>query len=136
MTLREYLWDLLVSERDIVEELLTLDNKVEYTNFLFYELVGMLDFAAYPSKIIDGKFDILTDGEPDTVYMALLGYATHIEKIHVNQSFLGINNWLVSRVKKYYADKGEPLSLEIDEKVSYDDYQNSKKVVAYGFPEL
>lgn len=136
MSLASYIMDAFLKEEDVIKELLTIDNQVCMTTLTYDELYKQLNDA---SPLNDLNYDcvMLTDGDPDTVYEALVNNACNILSLHIDNSFLGINKWLVNQAYKYYGDQDISLKLTLDETDNYSKYKGIQtKIVIYGFDEF
>ena len=57
--------------------------------------------------------------------------------IYIDNNFLGINKWLVSKTIKYYEEKDINIKLQLDEQNGYSQYKNCPSlIVAFGFDEF
>ncbi len=136
MSLNSYLLDVFHEEESIVKELLNIDNKVCMTNLTYEELDRQFREAA-PLNNLDRECIMLTDGDPDTVFEALINNASNIISLHIDNNFLGINKWLVSKTIKYYEEKDINIKLQLDEQNGYSQYKNCPSlIVAFGFDEF
>lgn len=137
MNLKDYLWNSLVEEQSTVEELLRVDNKVCHMNLSYFQLLGNIEYSFPIAEQVYGDFDIITDGDPDTVFQALVTFGGHIHHIHVNRNFLGVNTWLVEKTKKYYQEQGTSVDITLDESHVFEKYVNEKsRIILYGFKEF
>lgn len=128
MDLRTYLIDCILNNKSLIEELLFIDNKVQYTNITYESLLDTLkNIDKY--DILDDNFTALTDGEFDTVFKVLIS-APNLSTIYVNRTFLGINKYLVSCANKFY----ELEKIKLDDSTDYHKYLNSAdKIILSGF---
>ncbi len=137
MSLREYLWNLLIEEKETLEELLRIDNQIGHTSLTYFELLGKIQYAFPIERKLDGRFYLLADGDPDTTFQALITYGSRILTVHVRSCFLGVNKWFVERTKRYYEEQGISIALSLEEREDYASYDLlDKPIVIYGFPEF
>ncbi len=135
MSLKDYLLNAFVMEKETIDELLKIDNQIGCTNVEYLSLIGQLNFSKSFSLPSDRRFVFITDGEIDSVYQVFLDYAPYVDSIHINGRFLGMNRWLVERTKQYYLEQGIELSIRIEE--DYRNYINCRQtIVLYGFDEF
>lgn len=136
MTLADYLLGSIIREKSTIEELLSIDNKIQKTNYTYLTLLGKVKNLSGLNLIFDKPYDFITDGDPDTVYNVLLS-CPFVSRIHINRSFVAMNKWLVERTKEYYREKNVENPLFLDVKNGYNDYvENDTGIVLYGFPEF
>lgn len=136
MSLEEYLLECIVREKSIIEELLTIDNKIQKTNYTYSFLLEKIRNLSGLNLIFDKPYDFITDGEPDTVYNVLLS-CPFVNRIHINRSFVAINKWLVERTKEYYQEKNVENPLFLDVENGYNNYvENDVGIILYGFSEF
>lgn len=130
MDLRTYLMDCILEDRNIIEELLFIDNKVQYTNLTYESLIGMLK-KINDYDILDDNFNYvaITDGEFDTVFKVLINVPS-LSTLYVNRSFLGINKYLIKLVNAFY----ECEKVKLDDSTNYHKYVDSTdKIILSGF---
>lgn len=130
MDLRSYLMDCILEDKNIIEELLLIDNKVQYTNLTYETLINMLK-KINDYDILDGNFNYvaITDGEFDTVFKVLINIPS-LSTLYVNRSFLGINKYLIKLVNTFY----ECEKVKLDDSTNYHKYVNSTdKIILSGF---
>lgn len=136
MTLENYLLALIIEEKSIIEELLHIDNSVQKTNYTYAKFLRKIRELSKLKLTLEKTYHFITDGDPDTVYNVLL-LSPMVENIHINNSFVALNKWLVERTKEYYRKTNQKITLFLDIKKEYNDYiENDTGIVLYGFPEF
>jgi hypothetical protein len=130
MDLKTYLLNCFLEDRSVIEELLFIDNKVQYTNLTYEKLLDVLkNISVYDNLDEAFSYIAITDGEFDSVCKILINI-TEIKTLYVNRCFLGINKYIVKCVNEFYgADK-----VMLDSSVNYQKYiDKSNKIVLCGF---
>ena len=130
MNLKTYLLNCFLEDRSVIEELLFIDNKVQYTNLTYEKLLDVLkNISVYDNLDEAFSYIVITDGEFDSVCKILINI-TEIKTLYVNRCFLGINKYIVKCVNEFYgADK-----VMLDSSVNYQKYiDKSNKIVLCGF---
>lgn len=130
MDLKTYLLNCFLEDRSVIEELLFIDNKVQYTNLTYEKLLDVLkNISVYDNLDEAFSYIAITDGEFDSVCKILINI-TEIKTLYVNRCFLGINKYIVKCVNEFYgADK-----VTLDSSVNYQKYiDKSNKIVLCGF---
>ena len=126
MVFQEILKRILI-EREIIEKLIAIDNKRNYVNITFAEFYDNLSLAI---KNDSGKVSLcntlfITEGNPYLTINILKSLVSDYEYvIYINQGFVALNEWLVTRYKKLMDNKVNVL-LDID--VNYNKYIGNKK---------
>ena len=115
MDLKTYLLNCFLEDRSVIEELLFIDNKVQYTNLTYEKLLDVLkNISVYDNLDEAFSYIAITDGEFDSVCKILINI-TEIKTLYVNRCFLGINKYIVKCVNEFYgADK-----VMLDSSVNY-----------------
>ena len=130
MDVKTYLLNCFLEDRSVIEELLFIDNKVQYTNLTYEKLIDVLkNISVYDNLDETFSYIAITDGEFDSVCKILINI-TEIKTLYVNRCFLGINKYIVKSVNEFYgADK-----VTLDSSVNYQKYiDKSNKIVLCGF---
>ena len=130
MDLKTYLLNCFLEDRSVIEELLFIDNKVQYTNLTYEKLLDVLkNISVYDNLDEAFSYIAITDGEFDSVCKILINI-TEIKTLYVNRCFLGINKYIVKCVNEFYgADK-----VMLDSSINYQKYiDKSNKIVLCGF---
>ena len=117
MDLINYIENLLIDEEKIIQELISIDNKICNRNISYQEIIRVVKNIKIDNVNIDKKVDIITDGEINSVLYALINYNTNINKIHIDRTFLAINKWLIQRINEYYN-----INIILDDKINYNNY--------------
>ena len=130
MNLQTYLIERISEDKSLIEELLFVDNKVQYTNLTYENVLELLKK--------DNEYDILdddlnsiaiTDGELNTVIKMIIS-VPNLSTIYVNRTFLGINKYLIKCVNELYGYE----KIKLDETEDYQKYFNSaNRIVLSGF---
>ncbi len=121
MTLKDYICDLLVEERSLIEELLKVDNHICQTKLTYDVLYAKIYSVVDSNEVIEHKCNYITDGEPDNVLLALMN-APKIKNLHINRTYVGINKWLTERTKEYFKEQNINVNLILDIEKGYRRY--------------
>lgn len=136
MSLNKYLIELLIQERSVVEELLVVDNKIQFTNLSFEQLLNSIKVVTNEVEDIPmRKYEFITDGEVKTVLNCLINYAPFINNLNINKRYVGINKWLVNHINDYYQNHNINIHILLDIDNNYEKYNNSKSIIICGFKE-
>lgn len=137
MSLNKFLIELLIQERSIVEELLAIDNKIQFTNLTFEQLLNSIkDVTNEVEDIPMRKYDFITDGEIKTVLNCLINYAPFINHLNINKRYVGINKWLINHINDYYENNNINIHIILDIDNNYRKFNDSKVIVVCGFKEF
>ncbi len=137
MTLEKYLLVRLMEERDIVQELLYIDNSVGKTEISYSNLLQIITSKKNLNIPLEHGINFITDGEIDTVFYSLLSAAPFIHKLHIDRRFVAVNKWLVGKTKEYYQNNGLEIQLDLDIDKDYQKYIDSNDLfILYGYPEF
>ena len=69
MDLKTYLLNCFLEDRSVIEELLFIDNKVQYTNLTYEKLLDVLkNISVYDNLDEAFSYIAITDGEFDSVH--------------------------------------------------------------------
>ena len=120
--MKEYLLNILDEEKNIVEELLSIDNRVQYTNYTYEYIYNKIyNFNKYNNKLND-KYIVITDGEIDTILYILFNYIDNTIVLNVNHKTIGLYKWLITKINNNY---NKNIILDIDNNYElYDKYDN------------
>lgn len=128
---------MLMEEEEIVEELLSIDNKIGKTNLTYQNLLEIMSSSKPLDLSLNSPCNFITDGEIDTVFSSLVTAAPFIKKIHINRNFVAVNKWLVEKAKNYYQGQQIDLNIDLDVEKSYNSYEDDNSMfIIYGFPEF
>lgn len=81
MNIGEYLFEKLIEEKNLVEELINIDNKIQYTNLTYSEFIKKVKQIKVPKIGIRGLNNFITDGEPDTIFAIMMNMAPMVKKL-------------------------------------------------------
>lgn len=129
MDLINYLLNIMIDEVDIIKELLVIDNKICHVNITYNELINTIKNTKYNENKIDSKFDIITDGNINSVVYALINYRDKIKKINIDNYCYSINKWLVTRVNEYLN-----CNIILEKDSFYNNYNN--RIIIIGEEEF
>lgn len=128
MNLQSYLIECVLNDKDLVDVLLEIDNKIQYTDLSYENVLDILKNINVYDNLNDTCIAI-TDGEVDTVIRVLL-QTSNLTNLFINRSFLGINKYFVKCVNDYY----EKDKIQLDTSTDYRKYiDSSNKIVLAGF---
>lgn len=123
----------LLEEKDIVEELIKIDNEVMNTNY-DYDYYTMLFSCVLEeemeNRINDQDVVFVTEGDVQNTLELLLKMGVGATRvIFINQGFVGMNKWLVSKYSEITGD--DDVILDTD--VNYNKYiDKGYKVIPIG----
>ncbi len=136
MTLENYLLGHIIEEKPIIEELLKIDNAVQKTNYTYATFLNRIRNVKKLNLSLPELCNFVTDGDPDTVYNILIT-SSFVKGIHIDNSFVALNKWLVERTKEYYQDNNREFSLSLDIEKDYNKYiEEDTSIILYGFAEF
>ena len=123
----------LLEEKDVVEELIKIDNEVMNTNYDYDYYTMLFSFVLeqdMKNRVIDQDIVFVTEGDVQITLELLLKMgigATRV--IFINQGFVGMNKWLVSKYIEITGDN----EVILDTDVNYNKYiDKSYKVIPIG----
>lgn len=132
------LLDNLLFEREIVEQLIAIDNEKMNTNIVFqnyYDAIKSVVNQSSNELELNNNSLFITEGEP----LVTLDILKRLENtqvnciIFINQGFVAMNKWLINQFYRLT----ENSNIELDIGVNYNKYINSGyKVVPLGEIEL
>lgn len=123
----------LLEEKDIVEELIKIDNEVMNTNF-DYDYYTMLFSDVLEqdmeNRILNQDVVFVTEGDVLITLQLLLKMGVGATRvIFVNQGFVGMNKWLVSKYSEITGDN----DVILDTDMNYNKYiDKGYKVIPVG----
>lgn len=128
--MKEYILDCLIKDELIVKELLTIDNKVQYTSLTIEDLVKLINKidSNIEHSYVD-KYVFITDGELKTVLTILFNYYSNIKIININKKNVAIIKWFIMIIKKYN-DLDFNILSDLDN--NYTKYDNESNIVISG----
>lgn len=108
----------LLEEKDIVEELIKIDNEVMNTNYdydsytiLFSSVLGQ----EMENRVLNQDVVFVTEGDVQITLELLLKMGTGATRvIFINQGFVGMNKWLVSKYREITGDNDVILDTDIN----------------------
>lgn len=137
MSLNKYLIELLIQEHSIIDELLVIDNKIQFTNLTFDWLLNILqDITIDLDELPVRKYDVITDGELKTTLNCLINYAPFINHLNINERYVGINKWFIKHINDYYKSHNININILLDIDDNYEQYNDSKALIVCGFKEF
>lgn len=112
----------LLEEKDIVEELIKIDNEVMNTNYdydYYTELFSFVLEQEMENRFVDQGVVFVTEGDVFTTLELLLKMGVGATRvIFINQGFVGMNKWLVSKYSEITGDN----EVILDTDVNYNKY--------------
>ena len=123
----------LLEEKDIVEELIKIDNEVMNTSYDYDYYTTLFSYVLEQdvmNKIIDQDIVFVTEGDVLITLQLLLKMGVGATRvIFINQGFIGMNKWLVT---KYIEITGD-IDVILDTDINYNKYiDKGYKVVPIG----
>ena len=132
------LLDNLLFERDIVEQLIEIDNDKMNTNFSFqnyYDAFSSLIISDNKELLINNNSLFITEGSPILtldILLRLKSVSCNVV-IFINQGFVGMNKWLINQFYKIIGNE----NVELDVGINYNNYIDKEyKVIPLGEEEL
>lgn len=128
------LLDNLLFEKEIVEQLIEIDNDKMNTNYNFnnyYDSINSLVSSDNKDLLINNNSLFITEGNPLLTLNILLRVKSTSYKvvIFVNQGFVGMNKWLINQFYKIVGNG----NVELNVGINYNDYIDKKyKVIPLG----
>ena len=117
--MKEYILNLMEEERSIIEEVIKIDNKIQFGNVSFEQLYSEISNVVIDTKSIGEKCIAITDGMFNSTFKLLFNYSYDIECINVDCRNIGFYMWLVDRINKY----DENINIFLDTKNNYKEYK-------------
>ena len=120
-------------EREIVEELIKIDNEVMNTSYDYDYYTTLFSYALEQdmvNKIIDQDIVFVTEGDVLITLQLLLKMGVGATRvIFINQGFIGMNKWLVTKYIEITGDN----DVILDTDINYNKYiDKGYKVVPIG----
>lgn len=128
--MKEYLLNKLEEEKEIVESILDIDNRVQGTNIGYNQVYNLILNTKEITNNVDKKYILITDGELSTIIYMLINYTNNIMCININHMTLGFNMWLVKKLNEYGID------ILLDKDNNYDIYDKYNNIMIAGFEEF
>ena len=128
------LLDNLLFEKEIVEQLIEIDNDKMNTNYNFnnyYDAINSLVSSDDKELLINNNSLFITEGNPLLTLNILLKVKSTSYKvvIFVNQGFVAMNKWLINQFYKIVGNG----NVELNVGINYNDYIDKKyKVIPLG----
>ena len=123
----------LLEEKDIVEELIKIDNEVMNTSYDYDYYTTLFSYVleqGMVNKIIDQDIVFVTEGDVLITLQLLLKMGVGATRvIFINQGFVGMNKWLVTKYIEITGDN----DVMLDTDINYNKYiDKGYKVVPIG----
>ena len=133
MDLKKYLINCILEERNLVEELLYIDNSIGFTNLSYELLIDKLkNIDVYSVCNSNLDYFVITDGEIENVFKVLISIP-NILLLYIDRNFLAINKYFVSRLNQFYGFE----KIKLDDSSDYYKYIDSNnKIILSGFDEF
>ena len=128
--MKEYLLNKLEEEKEIVESILDIDNRVQGTNIGYNQVYNLILNTKEITNNVDKKYILITDGELSTIIYMLINYTNNIMCININHMTLGFNMWLIKKLNEYGID------IPLDKDNNYDIYDKYNNILIAGFEEF
>lgn len=129
--LKDYLYEELLLEKEIVLNLIQIDNQVCHTKLTYEDILEMFKKDVNLEKI-DTYKHFICDGDVYTVLELLINYAPYILNIYIDHMYLAINSWLIHKTCNYYNSLGINLNINLDDSINPLKYQQFDNVVISG----
>ncbi len=131
--MRELL-DNLIYEKDIIEQLIEIDNDKMNTNLNFqnyYDAIKSLIEKDSKELVLTNNTLFITEGNPLVTLDILRSVmsTSYNVVIFINQGYVGMNKWLINQFYKIVGNG----NIELDTGINYNNYINSEyKVIPLG----
>lgn len=132
------LLDNLILEKDIVKQLIEIDNdkmntKINFQNY--YDVIKELVGRDSKELLLDSNSLFITEGNPlitIDILRSVMSTSYNVV-IFINQGYVGMNKWLINQFYKIVGNG----NIELDAGINYNEYVNmGYKVVPVGEDEL
>lgn len=127
-------------EKEIIEKLIAIDNKRNFSNITFDDFYNNLSITINNDNdnvnVVDSNTLFITEGSPYLTAQILKSLVNTREYvIFINQGFVALNEWLVARYKKLMNNE---INVTLDIDINYNKYIKNKKykVLPLGEKEL
>lgn len=132
MTLKEFLIDSFLEEKDVINELLMIDNSIQFTDTLYEDILSILRNSIEYDLFDLDKCIIISDGNLEKTIKVLIKYSASVDNVFVSKSFLGIYTWFIKRIRNYYNS-----GITLDKTNDYSKYlSNDNTIVICGDSEF
>lgn len=132
MTLKEFLIDSFLEEKDVINELLMIDNSIQFTDTLYEDILLILRNSLEYDLFALDKCTVISDGNLEKTIKVLIKYSASIDNVFVSKSFLGIYTWFIKRIRNYYNS-----GITLDKTNYYNKYlSNDNTIVICGDSEF
>lgn len=129
--IRDYLYDFLIKDEEVINQILTLDNEICFTNITFDYLLTLLNSNIEIKNITKGSF--ITDGSLNVVIPLLINYSIYIDNLFINDYLMGITSYFIQKMKDYYALSNEVININL---ITNQEYQGLSNVYIIGNREF
>lgn len=132
MNFINYLKEQFIEEKDILEELINIDNDIMNTNITYQSYLTYINNIKLPEHLpnIPTNTLFITEGSPLlTIDILNILNSNHNYIIFINQGYIAINKWLINKYISYTGN----TNVELDININYNDYINlGYKVIPIG----
>ena len=119
----------MIEEKEIIEELINIDNEVMNTNYVFNDYLSLFNnYLNTDNKLINVDRNIVFITEGDVlITLDILSRIITSNKvvIFINQGFVGMNKWLINK----YCEITGNNNIMIDTDINYNKYIEKGYVV-------
>ena len=132
MDLKQYLFEKLIKEERIIDELIKIDKSIHLGNISqdYLKKILLSNYITYDG--LSKRINLITDGDITTVILVLYKYGPNINTINVNKRNIAINKWLIKSANEYF-NKYYNVSITIDPSNDYIKYINDELLFVCGF---
>lgn len=127
--MKEYVLDCLNNDEIVVNQLLDIDNKIQFTSCTINDLISLVNDIDINNYNDNNKYVFITDGELKTVLITLFNYYSSIKIININKKNVAIIKWFIMIIKKYYEGYGLESKILLDINNDYSKYDNENIVI-------
>ena len=130
--MKEFVLDCLNEDNIVVNELLNIDNKIQFKSFSINDLVNIINSININTLDDYNEYVFITDGELKTVLTILFNCYPNIKIININNKNVAIIKWFIMVIKKYYMNNGLDYDVILDIDNNYSKYDNENNIVICG----
>ena len=134
--MKEYVLNCLNDDEIVVNQLLDIDNKIQFTSYTINDLVNLIKSIDIDNFDDSNKYVFITDGELKTVLTILFNYYSNIKIININKKNIAIIKWFYIVIKKYYEDNDLEFNILLDIHNDYRKYDYENNIVICGYEEF
>ncbi len=129
MNLVDYILNSYYEDREILEELIKIDNSIHFTNYSYKSILEIIRNVKPSRYVFDGKYDVISDGELEKVISVVCNYPFQIDNLYVDSCYLGFYAWLTKIVNMFLEENGFDDRIKLDHEDDFKKYINGNNKV-------